>query len=57
MYSRLRGDVDGKDTKNLPPLVTGGLSPIMDIDEEMKDISGNLYSREKACSMVISSYG
>ena len=64
MYSRLRGDVDGKDMKNLPPLVTGGLSPIIDIDEDMKDISGKFTSHstqrkytERACFVVISSYG
>ena len=32
--------LEGKDTQNLPPLVTGGLSPIMDLDEDIRDISG-----------------
>lgn len=35
-------EVEGKDTKYLPPLISGGLSPIIDIDEEMRDMSGTV---------------
>ena len=35
-----RLQTERKDTRDVPPLVTGGLSPIMDMDEEMRDLSG-----------------
>ena len=40
MFFRLNAEIEAKGTHNPPPLVTGSLSPIMDMDEDIRDVSG-----------------